>query len=173
VTELWTVRTCTPRRRFAAKLFSTYLLAGARVTYTPRLDIGLVAAHLVPLFTALFGLMTSPSYVENEYLMRTLMRVVAFVKDAVAPYTSQVIDGLTSILVRACANPANPVYNHMLFETLAALMKSVCSTRPDAIAAFEAMVFPPFQVCCSVKYPWCWASEFTQEIAASSQRRCR
>lgn len=107
----------------------------------------LVSAHLVPLFTALFSLMSKPDYPENDYLMRTLMRVVAFVQSGVTPYAGQVIEGLTTILTRVCANPANPTFNHYLFETVAALMKNVCAARPESVADFEAMLFPPFQVC--------------------------
>ena len=45
---------------------------------------------LPPLFSALLGRMTQPNYPENDYLMKTLMRLVAIAKEKVAPMASQV-----------------------------------------------------------------------------------
>ena len=111
-----------------------------------RLGLDALSTQLIPIFTALFGRMTSPGYPENDYLMKALMRIVVVGKERVAPFAAQVIGGLTTILARVCANPSNPGYNHFLFETIAALMKNVCGTRPEAVADFEGMLFPPFQV---------------------------
>ena len=47
-----------------------------------------------------------------------------------------------------CANPANPTYNHYMFETIGALMRNVCvgPQRAETVLQFETMLFPPFQV---------------------------
>ena len=101
---------------------------------------------LVPaLLTSLFGKIARADYPENEYLMRCLMRVVVLSRAALAPLAPQIIAALTQVLARVCGNPSNPVYNHFLFETIAALMRAVCAERPAAATDFEAMLMPPFQ----------------------------
>ncbi|RYE84991.1 MAG: hypothetical protein EOO65_01250 [Methanosarcinales archaeon] len=74
--------------------------------WVPRLPVDVVNASLVPLLTAFFALMTKPGYRENEYLMRSLSRIVLFVKAGVVPVASQLIAGLSMILtsVRAPAH---------------------------------------------------------------------
>lgn len=85
-------------------------------------------------------------YPENEYVMKALMRVVAFCKELVAPYTPAIIESLSTILLRICSKPDNPHFNHYMFETVAVLMRNVCATNPSAVDAFEGLLFPPFQV---------------------------
>jgi hypothetical protein len=58
----------------------------------------------------------------------------------------QLTGALTSILGRVCANPSNPLFNHCLFETIAALMRYTVGAQPAAVGEFEALLFPPFQV---------------------------
>lgn len=40
----------------------------------------------------------------------------------------------------------NPLYDHYLFECLAALVKNVCIANPPAVADFEKFLFPSFEV---------------------------
>ena len=66
-------------------------------------------------------------------------------KEAIAPVTEHFLAKLQAVLQRICANPTNPVFNHYMFETIAALVKFVCAANPGAVAKFEAILFPPFQ----------------------------
>ena len=49
---------------------------------------------------------------------------------------------------QVCANPSQPMFNHYLFETLAALLRTVCSSNPapEVDAKFEELLMPPFNV---------------------------
>ena len=56
----------------------------------PRINLDAVMGVMPPLFTALLGRMAQPSYPENDYLMKALMRLVAIAKDRIAPMAPQV-----------------------------------------------------------------------------------
>jgi hypothetical protein len=49
--------------------------------------------------------------------------------------------------VQVCSNPSQPLFNHYLFETLAALLRTVvtASPSPSVVDQFEALLFPTFQ----------------------------
>ena len=59
--------------------------------------------------------------------------------------TGVVLEKLTALLARVCTNPHNPVFNHFLFESIAAVIKFVCAANAGAVAEFEKLLFPPFQ----------------------------
>jgi exportin-2 (importin alpha re-exporter) len=120
--------------------------ATGRTVAQPRLPPDAVTPVVLPVVTTLLTRMSAAGYPENDYLMKCLMRVVQAVKANVVPYTGDVIAGLTTVLGRVCANPANPTFNHFLFETIAVLMRNVCTAQPQSVGDFEAMVFPPFTV---------------------------
>jgi exportin-2 (importin alpha re-exporter) len=111
----------------------------------PRVSVEFVAPLISGLLSGIFTRMMRPDYAENEYLMRCVMRLVAFAKGRVSELSGTIIGALTALLNRLCTNPSNPAFNHMLFETIAALMRSVCAVRPESVADFEALLFPPFQ----------------------------
>jgi exportin-2 (importin alpha re-exporter) len=48
------------------------------------------------------------------------------------------------VLGRVSGNPTDPMFNHYLFETIAALLKTVCAHEPEASAAFEEALWPVF-----------------------------
>jgi hypothetical protein len=52
---------------------------------------------------------------------------------------------LRASLIQVCTNPTNPMFAHYMFESVAALMKFICESSPDSVAAFEGMLFAPFQ----------------------------
>ncbi len=107
------------------------------------------AAQLAPildqLLTKLFALLNMFGIDENQYVMRTIMRVTVVAGEAMAPYASFCIESLKSVLQRVCANPSNPTFNHYLFESVASLVQFICAATPTAVDAFEALLFPPFQ----------------------------
>jgi exportin-2 (importin alpha re-exporter) len=112
---------------------------------TPRVAPDFIQPILQPLLVALFNRIARPDYPENEYLMRCILRIVAVAKERIGPVAGDIIGALTKVLTRVCANPANPTFNHTLFETIASIMRSVCTVRPDAVGDFEALLFQPFQ----------------------------
>ncbi len=52
----------------------------------------------------------------------------------------------SATIAQVSRNPSNPLFNHYLFESIAVLVRSVCSSGNLAIIdMFEAGLFPPFQ----------------------------
>lgn len=79
-------------------------------------------------------------------MMKTVMRTVAFAKDAIAEYAPLIIESLSTVLGAVCANPTNPTFNHYLFETMAAVIRFVGGARPDTVAALDGMLMPSVEV---------------------------
>lgn len=104
-----------------------------------------LAPFLQSLLTGLFGALKLPGSSENAYVMKAIMRVTVVAAEGMAPYASVCIEELKTVLGRVCANPSNPKFNHLLFETIASLVRYICAKTPSAVDSFEAMLFPPFQ----------------------------
>jgi len=51
---------------------------------------------------------------------------------------------LSAILTSVAANPMHPGFNHYLFESMAALVHTVCMGNASQVAGFEAALFPVF-----------------------------
>ena len=84
---------CIPHTQVVTPVVPTADRPGGATTTTsivPRISVEAVLPVLPPLFSALLGRMTQPNYPENDYLMKTLMRLVAIAKEKVAPMASQV-----------------------------------------------------------------------------------
>jgi exportin-2 (importin alpha re-exporter) len=116
----------------------------------PRVTKEHLMAYLQPLFSGLFAVLENQDLPENDYVMKCIMRVLSLVGSDIAPVTELVLQHLTKALERVCRNPANPHFNHYLFECLALLVRSACSVpSPEAAISacnkFEALLFPPFQ----------------------------
>lgn len=104
--------------------------------------------HIQTLFSGLFKLLDNEDLPENDYAMKCIMRVLSVCGTDIAPVTQLVLQHLTVVLERVCKNPVNPHFNHYLFECLAVLIRSCCSTPENANNAcpqFETLLFPPFQ----------------------------
>eukprot|EP00933_Yihiella_yeosuensis_P027476 TRINITY_DN21379_c0_g1_i1.p1 TRINITY_DN21379_c0_g1~~TRINITY_DN21379_c0_g1_i1.p1 ORF type:complete len:966 (+),score=204.50 TRINITY_DN21379_c0_g1_i1:60-2957(+) len=71
----------------------------------------------------------------NEYLMRAVARIFAFLKQQGAEAGLQTLGPLSQILIAMSANPSNPVFNHNLFEAIASIVKVCVPTQPDAVEA--------------------------------------
>ena len=111
----------------------------------PKFVKGEINPFLESLFTGLFTIIGNEERNENEYAMKCIMRSLSIAKDDIIPVTQTVIEKLTAALGRVAKNPRNPQYNHYLFESIAVLIRSVCSKDTNYTAAFEALLFPPFQ----------------------------
>lgn len=117
--------------------------AGAR---RPKLGAQEILPLLEPLFSGLFSIIDNAEQNENDYAMKCVMRSLATAKGGIIPVTQVVITKLTAALGRIAKNPRNPQYNHYLFESIAVLVRSVCSTDPNQTAAFEPLLFEPFNI---------------------------
>mmetsp|Transcript_1332 Transcript_1332/g.2876 ORF Transcript_1332/g.2876 Transcript_1332/m.2876 type:complete len:983 (+) Transcript_1332:67-3015(+) len=100
---------------------------------------------LSPLFTGLFSIVDNANLNENEYVMKCVMRALNVAKDDLMEVVQVVLEKLTTALARVAKNPKNPQYNHFLFESIAVLIRAVCTQHSAHTAAFEQFLFPPFQ----------------------------
>jgi exportin-2 (importin alpha re-exporter) len=97
------------------------------------------------LFAGLFQIVDNTEWNENEYVMKCIMRSLASVESDVIPVTNIVFEKLSTALGRVCKNPRNPMFSHYLFESIAVLVRSVCSQDPHGVSQLETLLFPPFQ----------------------------
>jgi exportin-2 (importin alpha re-exporter) len=97
------------------------------------------------LFTRLFNIVDNTEWNENEHVMKCVMRSLATAGAGVIPITGIVISKLATALERVCNNPRKPMLNHYLFESVAVLVRNVCSRDPSQTGQLEALLFPPFQ----------------------------
>ncbi|RUP48679.1 Cse1-domain-containing protein [Jimgerdemannia flammicorona] len=101
------------------------------------------------LLTNLFNLIergtTPEKLAENDYLMKTVMRVIITSRQDMAPYVNIIMAKLVNILGIISKNPSNPRFNHYVFESVGALIRFNCPNNPVAVSAFEEMLFVPFQ----------------------------
>ncbi len=114
-------------------------------TKEPKLTGKDIQQYLEPLFTGLFTIVDNTNVNENEYVMKCIMRSLNIAKDDLVQITQIVLEKLTSALAHVAKNPRNPQYNHYLFESIAVLVRSVCSQNVEFTTAFESLLFPPFQ----------------------------
>ena len=105
-----------------------------------------VGPYLQPILEKLFAALKMPDSGENEYVMRAIMRLVAFVGAAVGPVASAALVELANVLGMVARNPTQPGFNHYLFEAIAALVKYGSDGTEASIAAAESVLFPPFQM---------------------------
>ncbi|KAI8800787.1 Cse1-domain-containing protein [Cladochytrium replicatum] len=81
----------------------------------------------------------------NDYLMRGIMRTILTVQSNISAFPDT-ITKLVGILEVVCVNPSNPKFTHYMFESLGALIWSVCRQAPAYAHQFEQLLFPPFQI---------------------------
>lgn len=96
---------------------------------------------------------------ENDYLMRTVMRVIITSRQDMIPYVNVIMGKLTTILSIVSKNPSNPKFNHYIFESIGALIRFICPISDEALSQFENMCFGPFQTILSLE-----VQEFTPYV---------
>lgn len=79
---------------------------------------------------------------ENEYVMKAILRVLTVLKEAAAPYSSDLFGKLIESLRAVAKNPRNPAYNHYLFEAIAVLARSLITAQAAAHPIVESLVLP-------------------------------
>jgi exportin-2 (importin alpha re-exporter) len=107
------------------------------------------------LFSSLFAVLENDDLPENDYVMKCIMRLLTVIGSDIKPITELVLNHLTVSLERICKNPANPFFNHYLFECIALLVRSCCSPsalsslnssqQMEILTQFETLLFPLFQ----------------------------
>eukprot|EP00123_Amoebidium_parasiticum_P018052 comp24082_c0_seq1/m.43377 comp24082_c0_seq1/g.43377 ORF comp24082_c0_seq1/g.43377 comp24082_c0_seq1/m.43377 type:complete len:977 (-) comp24082_c0_seq1:650-3580(-) len=105
-----------------------------------------IKPHLESALTALFGALARPQSVENHYVMKCIMRIICVAKEDIVPYAGVIVQQLTVKLMEVAKNPRKPEFNHFLFESIGASVRFVCQVNPAAVEAFEAQLFPPFEL---------------------------
>jgi len=118
---------------------------GANNTKVPKFGGGELKPFLNTLFTGLFSILDNADLNENEYVMKCVMRSLNVAQDDLMDVVQVVLAKLTDALARVAKNPKNPQYNHFLFESIAVLIKAICTKDSAHTAAFEQFLFPPFQ----------------------------
>ena len=113
-----------------------------------RFDASLIGDSALPLVNCLFHCLDfndEETALENEYVMKAILRVVAVLKERVAPIASDVFGKAVPLLQRVAQNPRNPVFNHYLFEVVACVSKYTVAANAGALPAIEALVLPVLQ----------------------------
>ena len=81
---------------------------------------------------------------ENDYVMKCIMRILAFEKQEIAPYSNVVFAELGGVLGEVAKNPQNPMFSHYLFESLGVVVKSV--VKGGGGGECEERLLPGFEV---------------------------
>jgi len=118
---------------------------GPNNTKVPKIGGAELKPFLNNLFTGLFSIIDNTELNENEYVMKCIMRALNVAKDDLMDVVQVVLEKMTTALAKVAKNPKNPQYNHYLFESIAVLVRAVCSKDAAHTAAFEQFLFPPFQ----------------------------
>nr|CAB3233957.1 exportin-2 [Phallusia mammillata] len=92
----------------------------------------------------IFACLEMPGSEENEYVMKTLMRVLSLGQELLMPYMGVLVNGLTQKLVTVSKNPSKPHFNHYLFEALSLCIRVTCRNEKKAVASFEEALFGIF-----------------------------
>lgn len=77
----------------------------------------------------------------NEYVMRLVLRFCSVAREAMAPHLSALVPTLVQILIAVTANPANPLFNHYLFEAISALIRF--NGNEQTVGVFESALMAP------------------------------
>lgn len=93
----------------------------------------------------MFQVLTVTGSQENEYIMKAIMRSCSLLQEEIIPHVGILVTKLTEKLLQVSKNPSKPHFNHYLFETFCITIKITCQANRDAVATFEAGLFPPFQ----------------------------
>lgn len=105
-----------------------------------------MAPFFEPILIKLFGLLDSLGSENcNETLIKCVIRVVNIARKDVGPIVPGILQKLSIVLTRIAANPANPEFNHYLFESIAALLKFGFESGKVPVEQLEACINPTFE----------------------------
>jgi exportin-2 (importin alpha re-exporter) len=64
----------------------------------------------------------------------------------IAPVATLCLERLAAMLLQVCQNPTQPVFNHYLFESVAALIKYSAAAELGKVDELESKLFPAFDI---------------------------
>ncbi|KAJ2584660.1 importin-alpha export receptor [Coemansia sp. RSA 1836] len=106
----------------------------------------LAEGMLAHIFTTLDSSDSPQKLAENDYLMKTVMRIFLASRTNILPLAPAALGKLAAILGEVSKNPSNPKFSHFLFEAVGSLARFSCAADASAIGLFEATLFPIFQM---------------------------
>ncbi|CCG83515.1 Importin-alpha re-exporter [Taphrina deformans PYCC 5710] len=83
---------------------------------------------------------------ENDFMMRCAMRVLIASQDGMVKSVPMVLNHLNAILVEVSKNPANPKFNHYLFECYGAITRYNGPHSADVLSQIEGLAITPLLV---------------------------
>ncbi|GJJ14609.1 hypothetical protein Clacol_008875 [Clathrus columnatus] len=95
---------------------------------------------LTALFVKLEGPGTPEKIAENDYLMKTVMRVIMTARQSLLPIHEQILARLVQILSVISKNPSNPNFDQYLFESISALIRFIVAANPDTLSHLESVL---------------------------------
>ena len=98
--------------------------------------------HFESLLTNLFNCLRFEGSLENEYVMKAVMRSLSTMKEKVTPYSETLLKELTAKLALVSQNPSKPHFNHYLFESICCIVRYSCKINPQMATKFEEALFP-------------------------------
>lgn len=114
-------------------------------THEPLVSRTLLLNHAKEILQRIFSIIeknTAPEKVqENEFLMRTVMRVLIVAREDANTHADFLLQNLTAILKVIRHNPSNPRFYYYLFEAIGAFIRFCAPAEP---AKFEETLYPPF-----------------------------
>lgn len=116
-----------------------------RGTFSPADILGLVRPLCESLSQLLMSKKGSARLADNEMLMKALMRVMLLgEREGMTPNAPRLADSLCELAWEVVRHPANPRFNHYLFEALMALIR-YCGPDPAIMALLESKLLSLFQ----------------------------
>eukprot|EP00112_Aurelia_sp_Birch-Aquarium-sp1_P013550 Seg2879.1 transcript_id=Seg2879.1/GoldUCD/mRNA.D3Y31 product=Exportin-2 protein_id=Seg2879.1/GoldUCD/D3Y31 len=98
------------------------------------------------LFENVFNALDMQGSLENEYLMKAVMRSCSLLQETLLPNLELIVNKLVAKLKIVCKNPSKPQFNHYLFETICVLVSRVMpKANRELLSTFESVLFPVFQ----------------------------
>jgi len=79
---------------------------------------------------------------QNEYLMKTMLRVISFSREVIVKYQDTLMKELAEKLRVVSLNPSKPQFNHYLFECISCLINILCQHHPETVVNVENTLFP-------------------------------
>lgn len=127
------------------KLFS--MTSFTNSAHTPVFDKNDIHPYVNDLLNNLFTLILSNSapekLSENEFLVKSVMRVLNTAEDALdESFRMTIIDQLLKILSIIAKNPSNPRFTHYIFESLGLLLKFNAGAHGANIPKYIQVVIP-------------------------------
>lgn len=110
------------------------------IVSVPRMTKEDISPVLPSLLPAIIGALRDSTRT-NEYIMRLVLRFSSVARDGMAPFLDTLLPTLVEILVVVTANPSNPLFNHYLFEAIAALIRF--NGNEKTVVTFESALTAP------------------------------